>query len=131
MDHKGWTPENWCFWIVVLEKTPESPLDWKEIKPVNPEGNQSWIFIGKTYAEVQYLGHLIWKTDSLERPWYWERLMAEGGGGSGAWRMRWLDSITNSTDMNFSKLGDSEEQGSLVWCSPWGYRVWHDLVIER
>ena len=50
---ENWAPKNWCFWTVVLEKTPESPLDCKEIKPVNPKGNQSWIFIEKTDAEAE------------------------------------------------------------------------------
>ena len=54
LDHKeGWAPKNWCFWTVALEKTLESPLDCKEIEPVNPKGNQFWIFIGRTYAEVE------------------------------------------------------------------------------
>ena len=56
LDHKeGWTPKNWCFWTVMLEKTLESALDYKKIKPVNPKGNQSWIFIGTTDAEVPVL----------------------------------------------------------------------------
>ena len=56
LDHKeSWAPKNWCFWTVVLEKTPESLLDYKEIKPVNPKGNQSWIFIGRTDAEALIL----------------------------------------------------------------------------
>ena len=50
---KDWAPKNWCFWTVVLEKTPESPLDSKEIKPVNPKGNQQWIFIGRIDAEAE------------------------------------------------------------------------------
>ena len=54
LDHKeGWAPKNWCFWTVVLEKTLESPLDSKEIKPVNPKGNQAWIFVGRTDAEAE------------------------------------------------------------------------------
>ena len=54
LDHKeSWAPKNWCFWSVVLEKTLESPLDCKEIKPVNPKGNQSWIFIGKTMLKLK------------------------------------------------------------------------------
>ena len=54
LDHKeGWAPKNGCFQIVVLEKTPESPLDSKEIKPVNPKGNQPWIFIGRTDAQAE------------------------------------------------------------------------------
>ena len=56
LDHKeGWVPKNWCFWTTVLEKTLESPLDCKEIQPVNPKGNQSWIFIGRTDAEAPIL----------------------------------------------------------------------------
>ena len=54
LDHKDdWAPKNWCFWIVVLEKTLESPLDSKDIEPVNPKGNQSWIFVGKTDGEAE------------------------------------------------------------------------------
>jgi len=70
LDYKeSWAPKNWCFWTVVLEKTLESPLDCKEIKPVHLKGNQSWIFIGRTdgEAELQYFGHLIRRTDSLEK----------------------------------------------------------------
>ena len=59
-------PKKWCFWTVVLEKTLESPLDCKEIQPVHPKGDQSWIFIGRTTeAEALILGHLIWRADSL------------------------------------------------------------------
>ena len=63
LDHKeGWVPKNWCFWTVVLEKTLESSLDYKEIKPVNPKGNQSWIFIGKPNAEAETL--ILWPPDA-------------------------------------------------------------------
>ena len=56
LDHKeDWVPTNWCFQTVVLEKTLDSPLDWKEIKPVNPRGNQPWIFTGRTDAEAEAL----------------------------------------------------------------------------
>ena len=60
-------PKNWCFWTVVLEKTLDSPLDCKGLKPVHPKGNQPWISIGRTDAEVecQYFGHMMWKTDSF------------------------------------------------------------------
>ena len=62
VDHKeSWAPKNWCFWTVVLEKTLESPLDCKEIKPVNPKGNQSWVFIGRTDAEAEALK--LWPPD--------------------------------------------------------------------
>ena len=62
LDHKeSWVPKNWCFWTVVLEKTLESPLDCKEIQPVHPKGNQSWMFIGKTDVEAETL--ILWPFD--------------------------------------------------------------------
>ena len=70
LDYKeSWMPKNWCFWIVVLKKTLESPLDCKEIQPVNSKGNQSWIFIGRLMLKLklQYFGHLMRRTDSLEK----------------------------------------------------------------
>ena len=68
LDYKeSWALKNWCFWTVVLEKTLESPLDCKEIKPVLPKGNQSWIFTERTDAELQYFGHLMWRADSFEK----------------------------------------------------------------
>ena len=66
LDHKeGWVPKNWCLQIVVLEKTPESPLDCKEIKPVNPKGNESWIFIGTADAEAK--APILWPSDGKNR----------------------------------------------------------------
>ena len=63
LDYKeSWAPKNWCFWTVVLEKTFESPLDWKEIQPANPKGNQSWIFIGRTDAETET--PILWPPDA-------------------------------------------------------------------
>ena len=70
LDYKeSWVLQNWCFLTVVLEKTLESPLDCKEIQPVRPKGNQSWIFIGRTDAEAEapYFGYLMQRTDSLEK----------------------------------------------------------------
>ena len=70
LDHKeGWALKNWCFWTMMLKKTLESNFDCKEIKSVNPKGYQSWIFTGRTdaEAEAQYFGHLMWRTDSLEK----------------------------------------------------------------
>ena len=80
MDHKGWESKNWCFWTVVLEKTLERPLDCKKIKPVNPKGNQSWIFIGRTDAGAE--ASILWPSDvknwlilkdpDTGKDWRWE-----------------------------------------------------------
>ena len=105
LDHtEGWTWKNQCFLTVVLEKTHESPLDCKEIKPVNPKGNQPWIFIGRTRAEAE--APIFWSPDGKslthwKRPWYWKKV--KGKRRRGQHRMRWLSSITNSMDMNLSK----------------------------
>ena len=86
---------------VVLEKTLKSPLDCKEIKSVNLKGNQPWKLIGRTDAEAEALILCLPGAKSqLERPWCWERLSAGGEAG----HRRWFDSITNSMDMNLSKL---------------------------
>ena len=89
---------------MVLEKTLESPLDCKEIQPVHPKGDQSWVFIGRTDAEAEtpILGHLMRRVDSLEKT-----LMLGGIGGRrrrGRQRMRWLDGIIDSMDMSLGKL---------------------------
>ena len=84
---ESWTPKNWCFWTVVLEKILESPLNCKEIQPVHPKGNQSWIFIVRTDAEAET--PILWPPDGEElthwkRPWCWERLQ-EGVGDNRGW----------------------------------------------
>ena len=99
---ESWAPKNWCFWTVVLEKTLESPLDRKEIKPVSPKGDQSWIFIGRTDAEAEYFGHLTWRTDSLVKTLMLGK--TEGRRRRGQQRMRWLDGITDWMDMSLSEL---------------------------
>ena len=104
LDHKEpWVLKNWSFQIVVLGKTLESPLNCKEIKPINPKGNQSWIFIGRTGAEAEtpvYFGHLMQRTDYLEKP----LMLGKTEDQRGWQRMRWLDDITSSKDMNLSRL---------------------------
>ena len=69
---ESWVLKNWCFWSVVLEMTLESPLNCKENQPVNPKGNQSWIFIGRTDAEAETLNWLIGKNPDTGKDWRWE-----------------------------------------------------------
>ena len=100
---ESWVPKNWCFWTVVLEKTLESPLDCKEIQPVHPKGNQSWIFIGRTDAEIEV--PIQWPPDaknSLEKTLMVGKI--EGGRRRGRQRMRWLHGISNMIDMSLSRL---------------------------
>ena len=109
LDHKkGWALKNWCFQIVVLEKILESPLDSKEIKPVNPKGNQPWIFIGRTDAEAP----ILWPPDV--KSWLIRKYLMlgkiEGKRRRGWQKMRWLDSITDLMDMNLNKL--REDRGA-------------------
>ena len=84
LDHKrGWALKNWYFWIVLLEKTLESPLDSKEVKLVHPKGNQPWIFIGRTDAEASNTSATWCKEPThWKRPWCRGRLKAQGGGSS-------------------------------------------------
>ena len=101
---ESWVPKNWCFWTVVLEKTLEGPLDCKEIQPVHPKGDQSWVFIRRTdvEAETPILGHLMRRADSLEKALMLGKI--EGRRWRGRRRMRWLDGVTDSMDIGLGGL---------------------------
>ena len=122
LDYKdSWELKNWCFWTVVLVKTPESPLDCKEIQPVHPKGNQPWIFIGRTDAEAETpilwppdaKNWLIWKDADAGKDWGWEEKGTTENEMVG-WH-HWLDGH------EFEQTpGPGEGQGNLSCCSPWG-----------
>ena len=132
-DHKeGWALKNWCFWTVVLEKTLESSLDCKEIKPVNPKGNQSWIFIGRTDAEAE--DPILWPPHATS----WLSGQAPDAGED--WEQE--EEGTTEDDMtgwhhwlhghDFEQTpGDNEGQGILASCSPWGRKELHILETEQ
>ena len=122
LDHKeGWVPKNWWLWTLVLEKMPESPLDCKDIKPVNCKGNQSWIFIGRTDAEAEapilwpsYVkNQLIRKDLDAGKDWRQEKK-----GTTEDEIVGWHHQLNGH---EFEQApGDGEGQGSLACCSPWG-----------
>ena len=122
LDHKeSWAPRNWCFWTMVLEKTLESPLDSRNIKLVNPKGNQPWIFIARSDAEAETPGlwppdgknWLIGKDPDAGKDW---RQKEKGMTGD---KMVWWHHWLNVHEFNKQVLGVGDGQGSLVCCSPW------------
>ena len=117
---EDWASKNWCFSTVVLEKILESPLDCKEIKPVKPKGNQSWILTGRTEAEAEAL--ILWplmqRANSLEKTLMLAKI--EGRRRRGRQKMKlcgWHPKVAHECEQ---ALGDGEGQGSLAFCSPWG-----------
>ena len=129
---KDWALKNWCFQTVVLEKTLESPLDSKKIKPVNPKGNQFWVFIGRTDAEAE--GPILWAPDvkswltRKDPAWFWERLKI-GEGGNRRWDC-WMASLTQWTRVwaNSRRQWRTGNYGMLQ--SLGSQRARHDWAIE-
>jgi len=122
---ESWAPRNWCFWTVVLEKTLENPLDCKEIKAVNPKGNQSWIFIGRTNAEAE--APILWPPDA--KNW----LIGKDPDAGKDWRQK--EKRTTEDEMigwhhwlngrEFERArGVGEGQGSWACCSPQVTKSW-------
>ena len=117
----SWTPKNWCFWTLVLEKTLENPLDYKEIQPVHPKGNQSWIFIWRTDAEAEAQAPVLWTPDV--KNWLFRKDPDAGKDWKRKWTtedkiVRWHNWL-NGREFEQAP-GDGDGQGSLVCCSPWG-----------
>ena len=132
LDHKeGWMPKNWSFWTVLLEKTLESSLPGKEIKPVHPKRNQSWVFIGRTDVEAE--------TPILQPPDAKSQLTGKDPDAGKDWRQEkgttedemvgwhhWLN------DMNLYNLWETVKDRNLRGCSPWGsQRAGHDWLTEE
>ena len=133
LNHKeSWALKNWCFWIVVLEKTLESPLDSKEIQPAHPKGNQSWIFIGKDWCwswNSNTLTTWCQELTHLKRLWCWERLKAGGEGDNRGWD-GWIPSPTLWTWV-WVNLGSWWQTGRPgVRQSMGSQRVGHEWVTE-
>ena len=120
---EGWAPKNWCFWTVVLEKTLESPLDCKDIQPVHPKGDQSWVFIGRTDADSEILilwppdakSWLIWKDPHAGKDWGQEEK------GTTEDEMVGWHHWHNGHGFGWT-LGVGDGQGDLACCSSWGHK---------
>ena len=122
LDHKeGWTLKNWCFWSAVLKKTLESPLDCKEIQPVHPKGDQSWIFTGRSDAETR--APILWSPDAKSQlirkePDAGKEWGQEEKGETEDEMVGWHHRLSGH---EFEQApGDGKRQGSLARCSPWG-----------
>ena len=132
LGHKqGLASKNWCFWTVVLEKTLESPLDWKEIKPVNPKGDQSWVFIGRTDAEAEtpilwppdVKNWLIGKDPDAGKDWRQEEKGMTEDKGVG-----WHPRLNGHEFEQAPGVGDGH--GSLACCSSWGWKELDMIATE-
>ena len=122
---ESWTLKNWCFWTVVLEKTLESPLDSKEIQPVHPKGDQSWVFIGRTDAEADTL--ILWSP--VVKNW----LIGKDADAGKGWRQEKKGTTEDERAGWYHRLdghmfgwtlGAGDGQGGLACCSPWDHKGW-------
>ena len=123
LDYKeSWVPKNWWFWTVVLKKTLESPLDCKEIQPVHPKGDQSWVFIGRTDVELENpiiwppdtKSWLIWKDPDAGKNWRWKK------GTTKDEMVGWHHRLNGHEFEETPGVGDG--QRGLACCSPWGHK---------
>ena len=139
LDHKeSWAPKNWCFWTAVLEKTLESPLDCKEIQPVHPKGDQSWMFIGRTKAEAEI--PILWPPDA--KNW----LIGKDHDAGKDWRQEEKGTTQGEMARCHHGLdgresewtpGDGDGQGGLACCNSWGCKEsdttewlnWTELIL--
>ena len=136
LDYEGsWVPKNWCFWTVVLEKILESPLDCKEIQPVHPKGNQSWMFIGRSDAEAET--PILWPPDAKnwltgKKTWCWERLKVGREGDDRGWD-GWIASPTQWTWVwvNSGSWWWTGRPGVSMWLQSWTQLSnWTELLIR-
>ena len=127
LDYKeSWMPENWCFLTMVLEKTLESPLDCKEIQPVHPKGDQSWVFIGRTDIEAEapilwppgVKSRVIWKDPDAGKDWGQEEK-----GTTEDEMVGWHHRLDGHESEQAPGVGDG--QGTLLCCSAWGHKELH------
>ena len=128
LDYKeSWVPKNWCFWTVVLEKTLESPLDFREIQPFHPGGDQSWMFIGRTDTPILWppdaKSWLIWRDPDAGKDWgQEEKGMTEDK------MVGWYHRLNGHEFEQTPGVGDG--QGGLVCCGSWRCRVGQDWATE-
>ena len=120
---ESWALKNWCFWTAVLEKTLESPLDCKEIKPVYHKGDQSWIFTGRTDAKAET--PILWPPDAKnwligKDPDAWDDWRQEEKGTTENEMVGWHHRLNEHEFEQVLGVGDG--QGGLVYCSPWGHK---------